>query len=348
MAADNQSNESSLAQTVFTVGICSWYIVISAVLINFNKFMMEHGRFPYAIALTSCHVVVTFSSCLLMYFIRPSMFPSMAKAAEMKGTLMKYFVPVSMLFILGVVCSNLAYLYCSVAFLQFMKEWNVALVFFFSCAAGSQKCDRVRFTVLMWIIIAACTAVTGDMSFSRFGFFVQACSQLGETTRIVIQEWLLQGSEVRLDPLSYQLFVGPPTIVLLVFINMMFWDAGIVPAFMVWWPYILGNALCAVMLNVTIAVLIKYSGGVTFVLSGVVKDVAIVSTSTYLAGRTLNHQQILGFTLACSGIAYWGLMKVVPNNPLISWLPALLGAAEKDEGKKAGETTPLSEGKAKV
>merc|ERR1712232_43931 len=163
-----------------------------------------------------------------------------------------------------------------------------------------------------------------------------------------MQEWLLQGSDVRLDPLSYQLFVGPPTIIILFFINMIFWDANIVPAFKVWWPYILGNASCAVILNVTISVLIKYAGGVTFVLSGVVKDVVIVSTSSYLAGKMLNHQQIFGFGLACAGIGYWGLMKVIPQNPFISWLPAVLGVADKDEKKEVGsESTPIVNGEPK-
>merc|ERR1719215_1576181 len=107
----------------------------------------------------------------------------MTKAWENKRTIAKNFAPVSVLFILGVVCSNIAYLYCNVAFLQFMKEWNVALVFFMSCIAGSQVCDRTKFVVLSWIVGFSCMAVTGDMAFSRWGFLIQCCSQLGETTK---------------------------------------------------------------------------------------------------------------------------------------------------------------------
>merc|ERR1719335_520879 len=131
----------------------------------------------------------------------------MNQALHKQQQVFKYFVPVSFLFVLGVICSNQAYLYCNVAFLQFMKEWNVALVFLFSCLAGSQVCDRVKFAVVLWIVLTACMAVTGDMKFSHLGFVIQACSQLGETTRIVLQEWLLSGSDVRLDPLTYQIFV---------------------------------------------------------------------------------------------------------------------------------------------
>merc|ERR1719277_654255 len=103
----------------------------------------------------------------MLYLIKPSLFPSMKQATARGFDLSKYFIPVALLFTIGVVCSNQAYIYCNVAFLQFMKEWNVALVFLFSCLAGSQVCDRVKFSVILWIICAACMAVTGDMSFPR-------------------------------------------------------------------------------------------------------------------------------------------------------------------------------------
>eukprot|EP00929_Paragymnodinium_shiwhaense_P087970 TRINITY_DN4815_c0_g1_i1.p1 TRINITY_DN4815_c0_g1~~TRINITY_DN4815_c0_g1_i1.p1 ORF type:complete len:395 (-),score=84.88 TRINITY_DN4815_c0_g1_i1:103-1176(-) len=314
-------------KTVFTIGICAWYIVVSACLINFNKFMMNEHRFPFAIALTTAHVLVTFLSCSSLYFLKPSLFPTMDQAIARRGQLFKYFVPVSLLFIIGVVCSNLAYLYCSVPFLQFMKEWNVALVFLFSCLAGSQSCDRVKFTVIVWIVMAACMAVTGDMRFSHLGFIIQCCSQFGETTRVVLQEWLLSGQEVRLDPLTYQILVGPPTLATLAVVNIYYWNPLILPALHAWWPYILANAACAVLLNVTIALLIKHAGGVAFVLSGIVKDIVIVTSSAYLTGVTLCTQQIIGFLLASLGIAYWGLLKSAPSHPLAEMLPNLLGSA---------------------
>jgi hypothetical protein len=229
-----------------------------------------------------------------------------------------------------------------------MKEWNVALVFFFSCLVGFQVCDRVKFTVLVFIIIAACTAVTGDMRFSRVGFMIQACSQLGETTRIVIQEWLLSGSQLKLDPLTYQIFVGPPTLLFLTAVNVKFWDPAIIPALYAWWPYLLANASCAFLLNLTIALVIKYSGGLAFVRSGVVKDVVIVCASTYLAGAALNFQQVVGFSLALWGIFYWGMLKAAPDHFIAQILPWALGAKQDEKSSvksekaaKMDETQPL-------
>jgi hypothetical protein len=269
----------------------------------------------------------------ILYLIMPSLFPSMKQARAKGFDLSKYFIPVALLFTVGVVCSNQAYMYCNVAFLQFMKEWNVALVFLFSCLAGSQVCDRVKFAVVLWIVLTACMAVTGDMKFSHLGFVIQACSQLGETTRIVLQEWLLSGSDVRLDPLTYQVFVGPPTLAVLAVANYYFWNPLIIPALQAHWPLILGNASCAVILNVTIAVLIKNAGGMGMILSGIVKDVVIVCSSAYLAGQMLNAQQITGFILAMLGILYWGMLKACPNHIAVTLLARLLGSPANDEGK---------------
>jgi len=53
-------------------------------------------------------------------------------------TLLKYILPLGFLFALALYCSNRAYLYSSVAFLQFCKEGNVALIFAMSCLLGLQ------------------------------------------------------------------------------------------------------------------------------------------------------------------------------------------------------------------
>jgi len=241
----------------------------------------------------------------------------MEKAKEAGFALHKYFVPLSILLIVGIVCSNQAYLYCSVPFLQFMKEWNIALVFMFSCFVGLQTCDRVKSFVIIWIVIAGSVAVSGKMIFSHVGFCIQLLSQFGETSRIVLQEWLLSGRELRLDPLTYQLFVGPPTMVALAVLNFFTWDANIPMAAKHCWPYLLANACIACILNVTITTLIKHAGGVSFVLSGVVKDIMIVCSAAYIAKENLNSQELAGFFTATAGILVWSLCKVVPEHFIV-------------------------------
>jgi hypothetical protein len=265
----------------------------------------------------------------------PGLFPSMHTAVEKKVEILKYFPMIAVLFIIGVVCSNEAYLYCNVAFLQFMKEWNIALVFIMSCIAGSQVCDRTKAFVLFWIVAFSCMAVTGDMRFSRWGFFVQCISQFGETTKTVLQEWLLGGSGLKLDPLTFLIFMAPFVIVVLTTFNAAMFHASMINAAIAAWRPLLASSLCAFMLNLTIAVILKEGGVMAFVLSGLVKDIVIVVSSSYLYNFSLTSQAVVGFTLSLMGVAYWGLMRAVPNHTAIRWLPTLLNgcveAPSKDE-----------------
>jgi hypothetical protein len=266
----------------------------------------------------------------------------MPKALTQKGAIAKYFPIISALFILGVVLSNEAYLYCNIAFLQFMKEWNIALVFIMSCIAGSQICDRTKAFVLIWIVAFSCTAVTGDMTFSRWGFLVQCISQLGETTRTVLQEWLLGGSGLKLDPLTYLIFIAPFIIVVLAIANATMFSSAMLAAGIAQWQPLLASSFCAFLLNLIIAVILKQGGAMAFILSGLVKDIVIVVSSSFIYDVPLKNQEIFGFTLSLAGMGYWGLMKALPNHQLIRWLPALLHGCQDTSGSK-DERKPILE-----
>lgn len=331
----------STGQIAETLCLCTFYVFISAALINLNKYLMHPDRFPYSNALTVAHMITTFLCCAVLYLVSPNLFPSMERALAHKDTIARYFPLISVLFILGVVCSNEAYLYCNVAFLQFMKEWNVAMVFFLSCLAGSQVCDRTKFATLVWITVFACVAVTGDLHFSRFGFVIQIMSQLGETSKTVFQEWLLGGSELKLDPLTYLMFMAPIIIVFLCITNAFIWTSAMTHAALASWRPLLGSSLCAFMLNVTIAVILKRAGAMAFILSGLVKDIVIVVSSSFLYKAPLHTQEIVGFALSLAGIGYWGMLKARPDHALVAWLPKLLKCCDGYSSLSKDERVPL-------
>jgi drug/metabolite transporter (DMT)-like permease len=322
-AAEGQTTDAR--SMIFAVILCAIYIAISAVLINFNKYMMHKDRFPFAMMLTTCHMTVSWISGILLYLTVPSLFPSMNLAKNNKLKILKYFCPLGLLFAIGVVLSNQAYLYCSVAFLQFMKQANVAIMFGLSCLVGSQVCDRLKVSIILWIMAGAATAVTGEVKFVLVGFLIQVGSQLGECMKNILQEYILSGSEIKLDPLTYQIFMCPVCLVVLCFGNFATWDSAIIGQAKLWWPYLLPNAFCAFALNVTIAVLIKQTSAMAFILAGVVKDMVIVCASTFLFGDSLAHQQIFGFSVATSGIFVWSYCKVRPNDPLVLSFSHALG-----------------------
>jgi hypothetical protein len=258
-----------------------------------------------------------------MYVVCPGLFPSSMVARDNIALVSQWFPCIAILFTFGAVLSNTAYMHCSVPFLQFMKEWNVGFVFIMSVMIGTQAANRVKVSVIVWIIAFASMSVTGEKKFSNIGFMIQLASQFCETTKAVVQEWIM-GGRLKLDPLTYQLCMCPFAIVPLAVGIVVMWDRDIEHQAMIWWPYLIVNGFCAFLLNISIAAIIKYAGAVGFLLAAIVKDICIVLLSTRLNGDTLEHLQILGFVLSLAGILYWGLLSASPDSRLVTWLPKLL------------------------
>merc|ERR1719473_2629343 len=110
-----------------------------------------------------------------------------------------------------------------------MKQANITIIYGLSCLTGSQVLDRIKVSVVCWVVMGSCTAVTGEVKFVLLGFLIQAASQLGECGKNILQEWILSGSDIKLDPLTYTLFMAPMCLVVLVIGNIFTWQPEIIP-----------------------------------------------------------------------------------------------------------------------
>lgn len=325
--------------TAISMGLCVMYIVISGCLIHFNKQIVKEGRFPHAMVLTTLHMFTTTVLCNVLYLVAPSFYPSMEQTKGKRLQLLKYFVPLGMLFAVGLFCSNQAYLYCSAAFLQFMKEANLVLVYLMSGAVGLLMFSRARMVNIVWIIVGAALSVHGEVNFALIGFIIQLISQLGECSKNVLGDWLMNGN-MKLDPLTYTMFMAPVCLVVLIIGSAVTWKATILPDIAKMWPLLIPNCCIAFALNVTIAVLIKRCSAIAFVLAGIVKDVAIVVVAVFCFNEKVVGQQILGFIICLTGVFFWSFAKLYPDNQAVSLWNKMCYNSDP-EGKKAAETLPL-------
>jgi len=313
--AEQPVSETCYAAYIRQVGLCIGYIVVSSTLIRFNKWMMQADHFPHSLALSAFHMMVTTFMCSCTYMIAPSMFVSMATATQNRADIVKLFFPIGVCFALMLFGSNQAYSYCSVAFLQFMKEGNVIVVFLISCALGLQHLTRLRLLVILWVIVGSSMAVSGELAFSMTGFMYQASSQVAECMRMVMGEIVLSGRKI--DPLTYTFFLAPVCLAVLLCANALHWNPYIIPAFLQWWPLLIVNALVAFVLNLLVAAVIKECSAVGFVLAGLLKDIAIVVCSCIAFGEKITAQQATAFALTLAGVGFWSYMKTCPQAPAI-------------------------------
>lgn len=342
-ASAQQDALGSHKQVLKVVLLCTVYIATSSLLIRFNKFLMDPSRFPYTVALSSMHMGCSLLLCVLLYAVRPTLFPGMAATEGRRLELLRWFLPIGVAFALSLCLSNEAYMYCNVAFLQFMKESNVVICFLFSCAAGLQVMNRLKLSVVAWIMLGSLLCVSHELNFVLLGFLLQLCSQLAECSRVVMGELVLSGSSFKLDPLTYTMFAAPICFATLLVGNVFFWEAEMLHRLAIWWPYLLPNMALAFVLNVLVATIVKELSAVGFILTGLVKDIVLVMVSAFTFHEVVTQTQAFSFTIVLMGVLFWSLMKASPNHPIVQRAEVLCGL--RSEVGKPTEATPLSSSK---
>jgi drug/metabolite transporter (DMT)-like permease len=316
---------SSVAQALKALTVCTAYIALSGGLINFNNYLITKGRFPHPMPLTAMHMIGNLLICSLVLLVRPSAMPSFENCKANLVKLYKYLAPIATCMAITLYGSNAAYLYSSVAFLQFMKEANVVLVFVFSALVGLQFFNRQRVVVIVWIIMGSSLCVSGDLHFVFIGFMLQGISQLTECVRAVVAELVLTDSEFELDPLSYTFFVAPVCFLVLAVGIITTWDHDVITDLAVWWPYVIPNACLAFCLNVAATQVIKETSAMGYIIAGVVKDVVLVVFSWAVFHDSITREQWISFTVTLAGVFFWSFMKVCPEHTLVKCFETVLG-----------------------
>ena len=128
----------------------------------------------------------------------------------MTGSLyLRAIVPIGLLYSASLVCSNLTYLYLSVAFIQMLKSAAPVAVLFVSWAWGVEHPDLRRVLTVFGIVAGVAIASVGEIDFSFAGFFFQVGGIVFEAMRIVMIQILLAGDGQKMDPLVSLYYYAP-------------------------------------------------------------------------------------------------------------------------------------------
>lgn len=334
------------------------YICLSACLIHFNKWMFQRDRFPYPMHLVVYHTFLTGSVVTVLFWLRPSLFPSLGapgqppvlSSAGPVGSwswLVRNAVPISLILTGQLVVSNTSYMHSSVAFVQMMKESNIVLVYFLSVLVASEVFRWPVFQVLVLLIAATTFTLQGEVNFSWTSFKIQAVSQIFESSKITLQGYLLCGK--KLDPFSYLLLVLP-FCAFFVTLALVLCALGlnVVPSpsladIRANGAALAANGFCAVALNIVAANFVKASSAVSFVLAGIIKDTCIVVTSTLVMREVVTLEQGCGFTLQILLIGLYSTIKLQPQKYEVGLLDGMSRVMIEGFGTECGSTAGLPE-----
>lgn len=122
---------------------------------------------------------------------------------------LRTIVPIGLLYTGSLVCSNIVYMYLSVAFTQMLKSASPVAVLFTSWAWGVADPDMAKFINIIVIVIGVAIASFGEIQFKLIGFIYQVGGIVFEAMRIVMIQVMLSGEGVKMDPLVGLYYYAP-------------------------------------------------------------------------------------------------------------------------------------------
>lgn len=117
--------------------------------------------------------------------------------------------PIGVLYSGSLVCSNLVYLYLSVAFIQMLKSAAPVAVLFTSWAWGVADPSLASLLNILVIVAGVALASFGEIQFSLIGFLYQIGGIVFEAFRIVLIQVMLSGEGLKMDPLVGLYYYAP-------------------------------------------------------------------------------------------------------------------------------------------
>lgn len=313
---------------------------LSISLIQINQHLMKEDHFPYPFALVIAHCVFCSLFALILLRFQPQMFPALTDPDLKVELSAKYMttaiLPIAVCFAVSLVGSNLAYRYCTVAFLQMVKEANIISIYVMALMAGIDTFSWTQASILLVMLTATWSCVEGELNFSLFGFLTQMISSLCECAKTIFQALVLSGKGQKLDPLSSVLVVMPVCGLILfavLLFNSFVLGSGFaavpsVEEVYLWHRLLMCSTLNAFALNVTVAMFLKYLGPVIYILFGNIKDVLVVCMATYIIRETVSLWQVIGFTTQVACVFSWTSYKQYGTILPPALRPGFLGKSE--------------------
>ncbi|KAH8733658.1 triose-phosphate transporter family-domain-containing protein [Ilyonectria robusta] len=320
-----------------SVYILSW-IFFSNVTILFNKWLIDTAGFRYPIILTTWHLV--FATIATQLLARTtSLLDSRHAITLSRGFYLRTILPIGVLYSGSLVCSNVVYLYLSVAFIQMLKSTGPVAVLIASWAWGVATPNLSTLGNVLLIMCGVAIASAGEIEFSWIGFVFQLGGTIFEAVRLVMIQVMLGGEGIRMDPLVGLYYFAPVCAVMNIFVVAVTeaptfqWDDLAKTGY----GMLLLNASVAFLLNVVSVFLIGKTSGLVMALSGILKSILLVGTSVLIWNTHISLLQILGYALALVGlvlysVGYEQILAGVHNAK--AWLTSVWNSENPDNGGK--------------
>ncbi|KAL3482849.1 triose-phosphate transporter family-domain-containing protein [Aspergillus germanicus] len=179
----------------------SWNIVLctlnwifwSNLTILFNKWILEYTPFKYPILLTTWHLLFATLATQLLAHTTPLL--SARKSFPMNARIyMARIAPIGLLYSASLVCSNVAYVYLNVGFIQMLKAAGPVVTLLTSYLWSVTELTAGKVVNILVIAVSVGVTVSGEMRFSWVGVALQAAALVCDANRLVLMEIITSSS----------------------------------------------------------------------------------------------------------------------------------------------------------
>jgi hypothetical protein len=296
-----------LEEAILVYSYVGLWIMLSAGVILFNKWILTGFGFPFPVALTMIHMA--FCSALAFVLVRVL---KVVKGVNMTSDVyVQKIVPIGLLFAIVLWLGNSAYVYLSVAFIQMVKALMPCIVYLVGVGFKIESFKLRTMANMATIAVGIAVASYGELNFHAFGFALLLASIACEAVRVVSIQILLTAADIKLNSVTTLYYVSPACFVFLsvpfVFLELPKFttseDVNVNPA------VLLSNAALAFALNVSVYLLIGKTSALTMNVAGVIKDWILIFISAVLFDAPISHIQIWGYLLAFLAVCYYNYAK---------------------------------------
>ncbi|WAR60723.1 hypothetical protein PtB15_9B662 [Puccinia triticina] len=137
------------------------------------------------------------------------------------------------------------------------------------------------------------------------GVLFQLAGSLAEVARLIATQRLLQ--DLNVDPLVALSALSPICFAMALLLAPLF--EGLQPLFLIvpriGLPLLAGSILLALALNIAVLFLVSSTNALVLTLAGILKDICLILGSVLFLGSHVSSTQILGYSLAASGLLYF-------------------------------------------
>ena len=186
-----------------------WILGIGTIL--FNKWILYYHSFSFPLFLVLCHMTIGF----LLSFIICKIFKITIVPKEDQDLdwnfIMNRLLPIGICFAIGIGCTNMAYLYISVSFIQMLKALTPCFVLVILLV---KKLELFSFRLFLSIFLISSgiglASYGNNMEVYNFiGIGLQLSSIIAESFRLYFLQINLQGTDVKLNALTMLYFLAP-------------------------------------------------------------------------------------------------------------------------------------------